>query len=106
MTRRLKRIAPVKFGLVAGMIYGLISLIFVPFFLLFFGISAMAALLGNHSDNAAGTASGIVGLVVTGVMIIFIPIFYAVVGGLMGMLAAWLYNVVAGWIGGIEFEVE
>ena len=103
MTRRLKRIAPVKFGLVVGIIYGLISLIIVPFFLLFAGLSALTTILGNHSENAAG---GIVGMIIGGIFIVFIPVFYAVVGGLMGMLAAWLYNVVAGWIGGIEFEVE
>jgi hypothetical protein len=40
------------------------------------------------------------------IMCIFLPVFYAVFGGLFGMLAAWIYNVVAGWTGGIEFEVE
>jgi ABC-type phosphate transport system permease subunit len=106
MTRRLKRIAPVKFGMVVGIIYGLISLIIVPFFLLFAGLSTLAALLGNHSNDSANTAGGIVGLIVGCIFVVFIPVLYAVLGGLMGMLAAWLYNVVAGWIGGIEFEVE
>ena len=31
--------------------------------------------------------------------------FYTIIGGLLGMLMAWIYNVVAGWVGGIEFEV-
>jgi hypothetical protein len=34
MTKRLKRIAPLKFGLVVGIIYGLIALIFIPFVVL------------------------------------------------------------------------
>lgn len=104
MTRKLRHIAPVKFGLVVGLIYGLISLMFVPFFLLFMGLSTVAALAGNHSSQ--NVAGGIVGVGFFAIMMIFIPIFYAVIGGLMGMLAAWLYNVVAGWVGGIEFEVE
>jgi hypothetical protein len=34
------------------------------------------------------------------------PVFYGVLGFLLGILAAWIYNVVAKWTGGIEFEVE
>jgi hypothetical protein len=104
MTRKLKRIAPVKFGLIAGIVYGLISLIFIPFILLFVGLSTFAAVAGGHSDNAAGGLAG--GVIASLFMVVFLPVFYAVIGGLMGMLAAWLYNVVAGWVGGIEFEVE
>jgi hypothetical protein len=106
MKRTLKRIAPVKFGIVAGIIYGLIALVFVPFFLLSVGISALATVFGSHSDNGASAAGGIVGVVVGLLFCILLPVLYAVIGGLFGMLAAWLYNVVAGWVGGIEFEVE
>jgi hypothetical protein len=99
MIKKLKRIAPVKFGLVLGIIYGLISLIFVPFFLL--GIVASA--FAPHQNNAMQQELGMgVGLV----FCVFLPVLYAVFGGLFGMLAAWIYNVVAGWTGGIEFEVE
>jgi hypothetical protein len=104
MTRRLKRIAPVKFGLILGIVYGLMSLVFVPFFLLFAGISVLAAVAGHStSPNAAG---GVVSAIGMCVIMVFARIFYAVFGGLIGMLLAWLYNVAAGWIGGIEFEVE
>jgi uncharacterized membrane protein YGL010W len=98
MTKKLKRIGPVKFGLILGIIYGLISLIMVPFFLLAIVISAFAP----HTDAAQ---QGI-GIGVGIAMCVFLPIFYAVIGGLFGMLAAVIYNLVAGWTGGIEFEVE
>jgi len=37
---------------------------------------------------------------------IFMPIFYAVFGFIFGIISAAIYNLVAGWIGGIEVEVE
>jgi hypothetical protein len=100
MTRRLKRIGPVKFGLILGMIYGLISLLIVPVFLL---VAVVAALAPHPGAGAAAQGLGIVGALA---MCIFLPIMYAVMGCLVGMLMAWLYNVAAAWIGGIEFEVE
>ena len=35
-----------------------------------------------------------------------VPILYAAGGFVGGALYAWLYNVVAGWIGGIELDLE
>ena len=35
-----------------------------------------------------------------------LPILYAAGGFVGGALYAWLYNVVAGWIGGIELDIE
>lgn len=103
MTRKLKRIEPFKFGLIVGIVYGLFSLVFVPIFLLSFVVTGLAAL---HSGSHQQMPAAIIGVVLGLVFVVFVPILYAVLGGLMGMLGAWLYNVVAGWVGGIEFEVE
>ncbi len=35
-----------------------------------------------------------------------IPIFYAVIGFIAGLISALVYNIFAGIIGGIEIEVE
>jgi hypothetical protein len=99
MTKKLKRIAPVKFGIVMGVFYGLISLVIVPFFL----IAIIAASFAPNSQNSMSPGLSI-GMGVA--FAIFLPFFYAIFGCLFGMLAAWMYNVVASWIGGIEFEVE
>jgi hypothetical protein len=37
---------------------------------------------------------------------IFIPIIYGVMGFVFGIIMAAIYNLIAGWIGGIEVEVE
>ena len=37
-------------------------------------------------------------------MIILLPIFYGLIGLLVGLITAALYNFVAKWVGGIEFD--
>jgi Na+(H+)/acetate symporter ActP len=39
-------------------------------------------------------------------LIIVAPVVYAIIGILIGIVTAWLYNIFAGWIGGIEMEFE
>lgn len=41
-----------------------------------------------------------------GAAIIVVPIFYSVLGFILVALSCWIYNLVAGWVGGIEVEVE
>ena len=81
------------FGLIFGVIYGLILIVFGA------AISAM----GPNSDAAAGG----IGTVAMGIgMMIGLPIFYGVLGFVMGAIGALIYNAVAGIIGGVKFELE
>ena len=83
-----------------GIVYGLISLIFIPFFLL--GTLASAFAPAQHHAMPQGLSVGL-GLV----FCIFFPRSLRRHGLSDGeMLMAWLYNVVASWVGGIEFEAE
>jgi hypothetical protein len=38
--------------------------------------------------------------------IIFLPIFYGVIGGIFAALGALIYNLVAGWFGGLEVDIN
>lgn len=38
--------------------------------------------------------------------VIIYPLFLGVVGLIGGLLTAIIYNVVVGWVGGVEIEVE
>jgi hypothetical protein len=40
------------------------------------------------------------------VMIVLIPFMYAIVGYIGTAIGCWLYNIVAGWSGGIAFTLE
>jgi hypothetical protein len=38
-------------------------------------------------------------------MLVWMPVLYTVFGFVFTFLGAWIYNGIAGWIGGIEFTV-
>ena len=72
-----------------GLLYLLLGLLFAPLFLL-------GAMFGPEGSGFAfGT-----------VFAIAMPVLYAVIGACSGAIGAALYNLVAGWIGGIEVEFE
>lgn len=68
------------FGLVLGAIFGLLA-------------------LGGAGVGFSGLMGGVLAL-------ILLPILHGILGALMAAFAAWLYNIVAGFTGGLEVEVE
>jgi len=92
MKKNLTRIAPLRAGIVLGILYGIFSLILVPFFLIF-------ALLSAKTGTAAPAFMGM------GFAIV-LPVIYAIFGFIGGVIGAALYNLIAGWTGGLEFEVK
>ena len=80
------------FGVVIGVIYGLI----------FMAVGGAMMAGGGRDANTAGASSLVIGLV----MMVAIPIFYAVLGFLAGLLGGVIYNVAARTVGGIELELE
>jgi hypothetical protein len=78
-----------------GIIHACIGLLVIPLGV-FAGLAAMAS---GDKDAALGGAM----FVVFG---IFAPVFYGALGFLMGALMAWIYNVAAKRLGGIELELE
>ncbi len=84
MKKRLTYVSPLQLGIVLAVLYGIIALILVPFLLL-------------------GAIFGAKGGLVGGVFAIFIPVIYAIVGFIGGVITAFVYNLVAKWTGGVEF---
>ncbi|MBK1877100.1 DUF3566 domain-containing protein [Pelagicoccus mobilis] len=100
MTKRLKRINPLQLGKILAAFYALASLIFVPFMLLF-------SLLASVVQQSEGTAAQMPILLGMGAgFLIIAPIMYGVMGFVAGIIGAFLYNLIAKWLGGIEVEVE
>lgn len=75
-------------GLVIGIPLGLIMMV-----------------IGAATMTRSGSAGGF-GMGIGVAYIIFIPIFYGVLGFVMGALSAFIYNVASGFIGGLELELE
>lgn len=83
MKKQVIHFAPAQAGKVMAMLYFVISLPFVALFAFLPGKSAL--------------------------MMVLFPFFYCLSGFLFTALAAWVYNLVAGWVGGIEYttvEIE
>ena len=97
MNKRLTRIAVVKAGLVIGVLYGLLGCVAVPIFM-FVGAAAGAAARSSGSAVPFGFIFGIGAL--------FIPVLYGVMGFIVGLIAAAVYNLVAKWTGGVEITLE
>ena len=89
MNKRITRIAPLQLGKVLAVLYGCVSLIAVPFLIL-------ASVLGAKSGNGG----------IPIVLALVFPIFYAIAGFIGGVIVAAIYNLIAGWTGGVEFTVE
>jgi hypothetical protein len=85
MRHRVSRISVHQSALMIAVLYGLLGLLFVPIFWM------MAAL--NPSEA------------IPGVVTLLFPILYAVFGYIFSAISFVIYNLVAGWIGGIEFTL-
>ena len=78
-----------KIGTLFGIVMG-------PAWGIFYGLLA-ASVMGRVAPVWFGAASGVAVLVI-------MPVLGAIMGFIMGAIHAFLYNVFAGWAGGINLE--
>ena len=97
---RLLQVPPIRFGIVLGLINGVIGLIVAPVLLFTLGAAATAADL-----NVAPRLLGIPWLF-AGAGALFMPFIHAVGGFILGVLLAMVYNFAARWTGGIEIVLD
>jgi hypothetical protein len=98
-----KRVGPgsaFKIGLVTYAILGLVLGIFMAF------ISMVAGGLGSMSQSAAPGAGKLFGFGMGLGAIIIFPILYGLIGGIFAAIGAVIYNLVAGWVGGLEVDIS
>ena len=89
MTTRIRNINPLQLGIVYAVLYGLIGVILGVIFALI--SMAAGAMMSSGGMPNFGWLS-----------IIVFPILYGVIGFIAGLIVGFLYNLVAGWTGGIE----
>ena len=99
-----RRVGALSLGKVLGAVYALLKLIIGAFFALF---SVLGSLLGVAVGglDTQGSKAGFGVLFGVG-SIIFLPIFYGILGFIGGLITAWIYNLVARFAGGLEIELE
>lgn len=93
MIVRLRRINPIQAGVVAGVLYALIGIVMALLYIFVFSVGRLA-----NSPNPVPSAAGL--------LAIFVPFIYAALGFIGGAFSAWIYNVAAGWVGGVELQFD
>jgi hypothetical protein len=97
----LKRIGPGSAFKVGLIVYGLLGLVIGAF------VSLFALVLGGAMSAAGGSSSMPMFGAFMGVgAIIFIPICYGLAGGIGNAIGAVIYNLAAGWVGGLEVDIN
>lgn len=93
--KKVRKFRVLSVAKVAGVIYAALGLLFIP-------VAFIVIAAGLTQSGAAG-----VGGVMGGVMLAVVaPVFYGAMGFVMGGLSAWIYNLVADRVGGIELLLE
>jgi hypothetical protein len=98
-----KRIGPgsaFKVGLVTYAILGLVLGIFAA------SISGIMGSLGGALGQSATPGAKFFGLGMGLGAVIFFPIGYGLIGGVFAAIGAVIYNLVAGWVGGLEVDIS
>lgn len=101
MPKVIREIGVLSLGKVAGIIYACIGLLVGV-------VVAMVSVLGGFAGLAheGGAAAGFVALFLGAGAVFVLPIFYGILGSLVGMLVAVIYNVAARLVGGVEITID
>ena len=87
MAQRIRRFGVGQTAKMLGVLYALMGVVLIPIFL----VATM------YAPDATGYGMGVA---------IALPVIYGVIGFVFTAIGCAIYNLVAGWIGGIEVEIE
>jgi len=98
--RKIKRVGVLSLAKIHGAITFCIALVIIaPIFLLMSVFGAMSSMGDRNPFGAIGVVGGIF-------ISVLIPIFYGCIGFVVGAITGFVYNLVAGWVGGVEVELD
>ncbi|HEX8618169.1 MAG TPA: hypothetical protein VF911_11340 [Thermoanaerobaculia bacterium] len=95
----IRRFGPLSFAKISGVLYALMGLIFGA-------IISAVSIVGGVFGAAQQGGDALAGMMFGAAAVVVLPIFYGVLGFVMSLIGAALYNVVAGFVGGIQMDVE
>ena len=91
------RIGPMSCAKIAGTLYAAMGLVIGC-------VISLAAVAGSFGSN--GAEAGVMGALVGVGAIFILPVLYGGLGFVAALVGVWLYNVLAGVVGGIEMDVR
>ena len=99
--QRIKSVGVLSCAKMLGVLYGCMGLLFIPIALVG-GLASMAAQQASGTIGAMGAISG-AALLAFGILA---PFLYGAMGFVFGAIGAWIYNLIAKRLGGIEIQLE
>jgi hypothetical protein len=93
----IRRIGPLSCAKIVATLYAILGLVFGAIF-------SVAALVFGFNPDQPDTPP-FMQMIGVGAVFVF-PVFYGCLGFIVSFIAAWLYNVLAGLVGGIEIEIQ
>lgn len=93
----IKSVRPISVAKLAGFLYAALGF-------LIGAVLSLAAMAGAFASDSEGGA--MFGAVFGVGAIVLLPLLYGCLGFVFTLIGAWLYNVAAGFVGGIEVEVQ
>ena len=93
----IKRVGPISCAKIAGALYAILGF----FAGAFVSLLAMAGAFVSQDDVVpfAGALFGVGAIVL-------LPVFYGCLGFVATLIMAWIYNIVASAVGGVEIDVQ
>ncbi len=102
-THTVRRVGVASVVKVVAFVYAVVGLIIGGLL----SIASLAgAALGSMAGGDDGAAGTVIGLLFGVGAVIILPIFYAALGAIGGLIAGLAYNVVASAVGGIKLDLE
>ncbi|MFH1071806.1 MAG: hypothetical protein V1743_00055 [Nanoarchaeota archaeon] len=98
----LNKVGIKSYAKIAALIMAIVGFIEGLFYLV------IVSIIGYIPESATGDIAGNIEVIknMGFAIVIILPIVYAVIGFLLGACAAWVYNLLARWVGGVELEFK
>jgi hypothetical protein len=93
----IKRIGPLSFAKLSAVLYAVMGLVVG-------GIFSLVGLAGGFASETEGAAG--LGAVIGVAAIVVFPVLYGVMGFVITLFSAWLYNFAADFVGGVEIDIQ
>ena len=95
----IKRISPMSCAKVSGLLYAL-------FGLLVGGVFSLVMMVAGSGFGGQDRVGPMFGALFGAGAVVILPVCYGALGFVGGAVTAALYNLIAGWTGGIELDVQ
>ncbi|MGG8494803.1 hypothetical protein ACQY1Q_00160 [Tenacibaculum sp. TC6] len=94
---KLKKIDPVKYALIVGLMMALMSFIMIGF------VTLLGSVFGAASNEFGAFASIMGGGILA---LIFVPVLYFILGFIMGLIGTMVLNFILNKTGGLDLDFE